>query len=57
MTGHLRPDEAVELSELLTDLALWVDHGGTPPLPLPELAALLACWAARLLDTPAEVAT
>lgn len=57
MTGHLRPDEAVELSELLTDLAVWVDDDGTPPLPLPELAGVLARWAARLLDTPAEMAT
>lgn len=55
--GPLQPVEAVELSELLEDLAAWAHGGGNLPLEPVELAAELRRWSTRLAHTPAEAAS
>jgi hypothetical protein len=59
MTGPLRADEAVELSEILEFTADVLDENGARLLDdarmdLTELRSTLLSWSMRLLETPAD---
>lgn len=59
MTGPLRGDEAVELSEILEFTADVLDENGARLLDdarmdLTELRSTLLSWSMRLLETPAD---